>query len=124
MKVPFSEKLKITVRVKSGFLQVTALNAEREKFYSARAKTGKAFQNILTPCPPLHRNDEHNLLCMHAKSVGILDKKYEFSSTTRMLLIRFKFRGIKNHYEAEQVLSTAKRRIPPSGVKNYVNTRI
>ena len=70
-----SEKPKITVRVKSGFLQVTALNAEREKFYSARAKQGKAFQNILTPCPPLHRNDEHNLLCMHAKSVGILEKK-------------------------------------------------
>ena len=61
---------------------------------------------------------------MHAKSVGILDKKYEFSSTTRMLLIWFKFRGIKNHYEAEHVLSTAKRRISPSDVKNYVNTRI
>ena len=51
-------------------------------------------------------------------------KKYEFSSTTRMLLIRFKFRGIMNHYEAEQVLSTAERRISPSGIKNYVNTRI
>ena len=51
-------------------------------------------------------------------------KKYEFSSTTRVLLIWFKFRGIKNHYEAEHVLSTVKRRIPPSDVKNYVNTRI
>ena len=51
-------------------------------------------------------------------------KKYEFSSTTRMLLIRFKFRGVMNHYEAEQVLSTAERRISPSGIKNYVNTRI
>lgn len=99
---------------------------KERSFIQRERKQGKAFQNILTPPGrvPLHRNDEHNLLCMHAKTVGILDKKYEFSSTTRMLLIRFKFRGIKNHYEAEQVLSTAKRRIPPSGVKNYVNTRI
>ena len=97
---------------------------KERSFIQRERKQGKAFQNILTPCPPLHRNDEHNLLCMHAKSVGILDKKYEFSSTTRILLIRLKFRGIKNHYEAEQVLSTAKRRISPSGVKNYVNTRI
>ena len=55
MKVPFSEKPKITVRVKSGFLQVTALSAEREKFYSVRAKTEKSFPKhtyTLSSAPP------------------------------------------------------------------------